>query len=98
MSDLVTWLRAQLDEDERLIGSDALCDTGWHWSDERFLAELKAKRQIIDWHDRAFANMRAHPDDFASKGAALAMVGVVKHLAAPYADREGYEDDWRIVR
>jgi hypothetical protein len=147
MSDLVTWLKAQLQAEERAarfatrggdrwsyiagpygpqvnLGDGVLWareDVNvqvWQCDDEadgcpeearamaaegkhvalhdptRVLAEVAAKRAILDRHDRAWANVRAHPEDMASKGADLTMVAVVKALAAPYADKPGYLEEW----
>lgn len=112
MSDLVTWLRAQLDEDERIAqslddydeyGNDLAVGGCMGYPCERYLAigklrvlaEVDAKRRILDWHDAALANRAAHPDDVASAGWMLATVKVVKLIAGPYADRPGYEEAWR---
>lgn len=59
----------------------------------RVLAEVYAKRQIIDSYERAMANRRAHPDDLASAGAFLALHGAVKLLVLPYTDHPEWEPD-----
>lgn len=138
MDDLVTWFRAQLDEDERVareaahgsweyqdmnsVGGGRVCDptvaiatihfdaervdprirrtisereaaaTGTHiarWDPARVLAEVDAKRRILDlstW-DAEF------PD--SSGGYDSACEDVVKLLALPYVGRPGYRDEWR---
>ena len=60
----------------------------------RVLREIDAKRQLVKRYERAMENRRAHPDDLASAGALLALHGVVKLLALPYADRPGYLKEW----
>lgn len=45
------------------------------------LADVASKREILAYAERVFANAKEHPDDFASKGAFLAMHGVVRRLA-----------------
>jgi hypothetical protein len=133
--DLVQWLTAQLDEDERIareatpgpwvdqggyvtdVGPDGLprvqvTDYGSQDGEPeednpqgradsahiarhdpaRVLAEVDAKRKLVERYERAMENRRAHPDDLASAGALLALHGAVKLLALPYADRSGYEE------
>lgn len=58
----------------------------------RVLREVEAKRRILERYELAMKNRRAHPDDLASAGALLALHGVVKLLALPYAGRSGYEE------
>lgn len=97
MDDLVTWLRSRLDEDERVAQAAEgscwhveYCDDGMagfhdHHDPARVLAEVKAKRAIVDWIDGELADDAAQqmPWELAC------------HLAAVYADREGYRDEWR---
>lgn len=59
----------------------------------RVLAEVDAKRQIVDSYERAMANRRAHPDDLASAGAFLALHGAVKLLVLPYTDHPEWAPD-----
>ncbi|WP_346536961.1 DUF6221 family protein [Micromonospora sp. DPT] len=95
--DLVTWLRAQLDIDEKwardtggpLYGEPHDVGTPGHHA--RVLAEVDAKRRIIDkyelWSDEKF------PD--SNGGYASALADVLSMLALPYADRPGYRDEWK---
>lgn len=112
--DLITWLRAQLDEDRRVAlnaghdaptwtydrdafsvassawpiaskrgdGSMPLCDVdGEHiarWDPARVLAEVEAKRLLLDLHKGCTAHCY-----------------ILRVLALPYADREGYQESWR---
>jgi hypothetical protein len=114
--DLVTWLRAQLDEDERVAvacraadGIGSLC--GWvemvtdeseageahakRWSPDRVLAEVEAKRRIVDEHSQ---------DDGDPGGVCPTCYGIapvdapcptVRLLALPYAGRDGWREEWR---
>lgn len=59
------------------------------------LADVEAKRAILDYAERLFDNAEKHPDDFASKGGFLAMHGVVKWLAEGFRGRPGYEEAMR---
>lgn len=59
------------------------------------LAEIDAKRRILDRYERALANRKRHRDDIASAGALLALLGAVKDLALPYAGRPDYREEWR---
>ncbi|HEY3261295.1 MAG TPA: DUF6221 family protein [Pseudonocardiaceae bacterium] len=134
MNDLITWLRAQLDDDERVTqacaevypapwdmsdrGHTALVRAdepdfrivaeleqssaidGWlgerlehiaRWDPARVLAEVDAKRRILDmWADAQSAEF---PDYWG--GYATALDDVVRQLALPYADRPGFRAEWR---
>jgi hypothetical protein len=134
MTDLVAWLRAQLDDDERvaraatpgpwetyvaahdvvvqnarrdrLIYETSLDDQREQQqaadgvfvaanSPDRILAEVAAKRAILAEYDAARVNLDRHPTDLAGKGWLLATVRARRLLAAPYADRPGYRQEWR---
>jgi hypothetical protein len=127
MDELITWLRAQLDDDERVarragwnhpewtydremftVASDAwviaarkdrsgspINDVdGEHiarWDPARVLAEVDAKRRILDmWADAQSAEF---PDYWG--GYATALDDVVRQLALPCADRPGFRAEWR---
>ena len=53
------------------------------------LRDVAAKRKILEQYERARVNDRDHPDDFASKGAFLALYGAAKSLA----EAEGWTDE-----
>lgn len=129
--DLVTWLRAQLDDDARpaqatldegpmhepssrddegrlVIGDRAI--NVWatthigRWSPARVLAEVAAKRAIIDgWRDPATVRRlpagiydgRDQDEVEAQLSIAYAVDRVVRLLALPYADRAGFREEWR---
>lgn len=91
MDDLTTFLRACLDDDTRHIA---------RWDPARVLAEIDAKRRIIVAYMDAVHMYRVMSEtdddgkwDWLFKEEALE--GVVKLLALPYADREGYREEWR---
>ncbi|MFH8405547.1 DUF6221 family protein [Streptomyces sp. NPDC018019] len=66
------------------------------WDPARVLAEVEAKRGVLDRYERALENRRAHPGDLASAGAVLALHGVVKTLTLPYAGHPDYQERWRL--
>jgi hypothetical protein len=117
MNDLVRFLRAQLDDDERVARetTDHLADV-WGWVElaydgidadvafhdrfdpARVLAEVDAKRRILDLHDAMVAGVEAAAGTVlagASKVRLGAYLNAVKCLALPYAGRPGYRDEWR---
>lgn len=59
------------------------------------LARIAADRQILARYRHALDQRRDHPDDLASAGSLLALLGIVKLLASAYADRPGYQEAWR---
>jgi hypothetical protein len=144
MDDLVTWLRAQLDEDERVardasaggrwrysdgdsVGAWTLYDEHWaiaglttydtesynyaermpavrspgyvnadangahiaRWDPARVLAEVDAKRRILDWLILIEQHLREN--DIYD----MDIEPQLKALALPYADQPGYLEEWR---
>jgi Family of unknown function (DUF6221) len=113
VEDLVLWLRAQLDDDERVAREASRYDDedaaewkityGWSRvarhkvhrtgmrqtlppgapSPARVLAEVDAKRRIIDEAIR----LESYDGEFE----------FLELLALPYADRPGYREEWRPV-
>jgi hypothetical protein len=59
------------------------------WDPARVLAEVDAKRQLLDWLDRA--DDKATDCDYFNVNPDEA----VRLLALPYADRPGYREEWR---
>jgi len=59
------------------------------------LADIAAKRAIMKDYERAHENRRAHPDDLASAGALLTLLGVIKQLASVYAEHPDYQQEWK---
>jgi hypothetical protein len=122
MDDLVTWLRAQLDEDaEAAQVADALTRSPWtggdaqvvdgdgypvvrdddarperavlehiaRWDPARMLAEIGAKRRILDdivRNDYVDGLGNASTDGLAHR--------VLAYLALPYAGRDGWREEW----
>jgi uncharacterized protein DUF6221 len=113
MTDLLAWLRVQLDDDERIAkaADEAVTASGGSWDaptvpvwgpfgrhiarhrSARVLADVAAKRAILDWHARPDCNhcstQRLIDDD------ALAYCTLVRLLAQPFADHSGYDETWR---
>jgi hypothetical protein len=110
MDDLITWLRAQLDDDER-VAQEAISWT-WRpeltnefvsaehiarWDPARVLAEVEAKRRILDLHEQAV------PDGHDQMGYRFACehcaqttpCPTLRLLAQPYAERDGWQEEWR---
>lgn len=86
---LVDFLRGRLDEDEA-NAYDCECVVGGGWSEARTLAEVKAKRAIVDefqmWSDAP------NPDAAVVWNA---LKPVVRALAQPYADHPDFRPEWR---
>jgi hypothetical protein len=105
VDDLVTWLRAQLDDDERVARrvapNQAPIDLRAMVTREgsepflivdsaRVLAKVAADRRILDWLDDL--------DRWEDSTFTLRMPDTDdarRALALPYADRPGYRDEWR---
>lgn len=105
---LITWLRAQLDEDERVAlwakRQREEDGSSWWWDSPdptsgaenlisrhnpaRVLAEVEAKRALIEETIRPFLNVG---ETTMSRVAWLSL----RLVALPYADRPGYLDEWR---
>jgi hypothetical protein len=131
MDDLVAWLRAQLDDDDRVaratssgawsvdphihyleaedvywdvdgesggwvahVGQRSDAEHGARWDPARVLAEVDAKRRIIDLSDKVRAWTDASAGATAGYAAAL-LADTLRLLALPYADRPGYRPEWR---
>jgi hypothetical protein len=58
----------------------------------RVLADVEAKRQLLDDYEQVMDTRRAHPNDPASAGALLALHKAIKRLALPYADHPDYKE------
>jgi hypothetical protein len=140
VDDLVQWLRAQLDEDERIARDVQQPDDfpweAWHMVGEaadgtvrwgvrgagvqpthedplnkarmehiarhdpaRVLRNIEAKRRILDeivpqmndMTDQIHAEFGVGPMDPST----YESLGLLRLLALPYADREGYQESWR---
>lgn len=116
MDDLVTWLRAQLDEDERdarhqqafdaqmerlrgdrvdTVVIPPLTQLGSLGDPDRVLAEVDAKRRILDWLAEVDAYMDRDDMSWHRLGGAVDVDQAVRMLALPYADRHGWREEWR---
>ena len=96
---LIEWLRAQLNEDERLAqaapggvylddyASEAEGDFADAFDPARVLAEVEAKRAIIAGYE---ASHRESDDYPGWEGAMYA-------IAQPYAGRDGWRDEWGVT-
>jgi len=135
MDELITFLRRQLDDDERVAHAtlgvnvradlingkpaprwvsrgDSVWDTNdiprvkgtWareaehiaRWDPARVLAEIQAKRRILDWAEAAQrefdrAGLRT-PTPTTSEPMYFAAL-----LAQPYAGRDGWREEWRLT-
>lgn len=107
-TDLVTWFGAVLDEEERIareverlwaatVGADtslSLFGRPWHWNPARVLAEVAAKRAVLD----DFRSTAEWADQAGTEGHFAYMAGtlldVLRILAVPYRDRPGYLTEW----
>lgn len=63
------------------------------WDPARVLAEVGAKRRILDLHAPVIDGTQSSWTWFA--GSESASLAIVKLLALPYADRDGYREEWR---
>lgn len=111
--DLLEFLRARLDDDERMANNlDELAgyerngiestaggevvDYLDHFSPDRMLADVDAKRRIIDEAERAFADAERDDHDQAAGHLAAAFERrILPPLALPYAGHPDYRGDWR---
>lgn len=112
MDDLVTFLRAQLDDDERVVLQLNAAPGGVYlepetpdvntmnlgaylmrWPPKRMLAEIGAKRASLD----QLSALGIYLDGAACShpGIRVWIQQVLKLLALPYADRNGYRAEWR---
>jgi hypothetical protein len=100
VTDLAAWLLAQLDEVERSAqyavqyGRERrMASKAANWA----LADVAAKRAIIERyqfltsHGPAVDHTRAMD---MTTGAISALRDVLRYLALPYADRDGYDPAW----
>ena len=115
MDDLTAWLRQQLDDDEQAAVaaghashfydcSGECFDHHERWDDARVLAEVNAKRRILDEHQpiREPAPLagrceRCHDLDDETAGGTPVMhpCPTVRLLGLPFAAEPGYRAEWR---
>jgi len=82
----MTWLRAQLDERESTAAHN-LASIERHDLAVQMLVEVDAKRRILDLH-RQDGALCEHCD-------AHWPCPTVRLVGLPYADRDGYREEWR---
>lgn len=90
-------------------GERVVCDEGWpsegqevhiaEWDPARVLREVDAKRRILRALENAEVSLRntvprREPHELMT-GATNSLRAIVRTLAAVYADRPGYREDWR---
>jgi hypothetical protein len=78
--DLITWLRAQIDDDEQVA-------LRFHLG--RMPAEVALKRRLLEGHDAPVH--RCAWGDFAIDDDCY----MRRQIAEVYADRPGYREDWK---
>lgn len=112
MDDLVAWLNTQLDEDEQVARAVVSFDYGvkdWaddgdpvnihiaRWDPDRVLAEVEAKRAILQRYETARIAAAASDGTILAAAARLnqrAFGLALQELALPYRDRPGYRPEW----
>ena len=107
MSDLVTWLRQELDADEQLAVDvhtagcaaaqisyriSGACECGMPaW----VVAEVAAKRAILDAYTEAAEFYDAPANRHHPAGEVHGLWTALRWLALPYASNPGYDESWR---
>jgi hypothetical protein len=108
VSELVEWQRAQLDEDERVAraaerywhgvriesATAAEEDHARRHDPARVLAEVDAKRRILDEHPRCPCSAKCTACATCGDGS-IWPCQTIRLLALPYADRPEYRNGWR---
>lgn len=98
MSDLVTFLRARLDEDEHAATEERDADSWNEYDDDtynspaRVLREVEAKRRIVSLYRLSF---RKDGQPSPEGGYAEAYWDVLRLLAEPYSDHPDFDPSWR---
>jgi hypothetical protein len=97
MSDLVAWLRERLDEDERAWEMVAARDVAMLLLGEplapRMLAEVAAKRAILDLHE-PYESERVGGQSCWACNRDGWPCETVRLLAQPFAGRPGWREEW----
>lgn len=106
----VAWLRAQLDEDERIarelhartcghadVDPGAACNCDWHIA--RVLREVEVKRKVIELYEYAagaWALDRDKPNPpTVHLGEKTIAEAILREIELLYAARPGYREQWR---
>jgi hypothetical protein len=100
--DLAAFLKARLDEDERLVRI-RWGDLGWGECRDR--REVKAKRAILDEHSPGYPV--TYPEPSGQPTCSVCDEGTydvepvpwpcptIRHLAAVYGDHPDYQEEWK---
>jgi hypothetical protein len=94
MDDLVTWLRARLNEREALLLHTQASKTPCPVPIPTLLAEVDAKRRILDAYEQR-EQESLHPSGKVFGYHATGLLIAIKLLALPFAERAGYQESWR---
>lgn len=111
MDELIAFLNERLAEDERLaIAARDEPETGWWWSEDaesaperhiarhdpaRVLADVAAKRAIVEAYEGAELERGDDPNDETRIADATTLRWVVCVLASAYAQHPDYREEWR---
>lgn len=107
-ADLITFLRARLGEDEQVaqsagggIGGNPWERYGYDQDDHlcihrsRVLAEVQAKRSIIDEYEDLQSETESIIDRLMMPSVRVIYEHIIRYLALPYADHPSYDERWR---
>lgn len=107
MTELVTWYRAQLAEDERraervrevyadeeFSAPATVINAGALVDPVRVLADVAANRRIVALYEHKAESMALYPNQ-GNAGGLSALTDVLRLLAFAYADRPGYREEWK---
>lgn len=110
VDDLVTWLRDQLDEDERFARhmENAVWPAEWpddaarqfsaYWTPPRVLAEVDAKRRMVGRLAETLASSSEYfTVESCDEPDAILAERMLRLLALPYGDRPGFNPQWAIA-
>jgi Family of unknown function (DUF6221) len=60
----------------------------------RVLRDVAAKRKILADYEKLLGERKSHPGDLAQAGALLALLGVIRGLAAVDSDHPDFRQEW----
>ena len=105
MTDLTEFLLARIAEDQEMamqtewpivdFGTDENAAFGYRWDPIRVLADLAAKRRIVEFmlgEDQAGSGQT----NVEGVARSLRAITVLRWLALPYADHPDYREEWRL--
>lgn len=79
-------------DDDSTRAADEFLD---RFEPDRALAEVEAKRRLLDYHTFGMGYVEHGADDETSHAAYRAGLETLRFLALPYADHPDYNPDWR---